>query len=125
MKSETAQQNKIVFDATEENIGRLAVRIANTLRGKNDPSFAPNKAPNVTVVVENTDSLEIPLKKGEQKMYYRHSNYPGGIKEESLEDLMERDSREVVRRAVYGMLPKNKLRDRMITNLKLYKGKAS
>ncbi len=119
--AETTAQTKMEFDAAGENLGRLAVRVADELRGKNAPSFAPNKVPNHTVTVYNTDKLEIHPRKAEQKMYYRHSGYPGGLTEETLDALMERDSREVVRKAVYGMLPKNKLRDRFITNLKLYK----
>jgi len=121
MKTKTPQKTSITFDASGKRIGRLSVRVADALRGKDTPTFVPNKVPNKTVVVYNTDKLDISAKKKEQKTYYAHSGYPGGLTEDSLGSLFARDSREVVRRAVYGMLPKNKLRDLFIVNLKLYK----
>ena len=113
---------RVTIDATGKNLGRLAVEIADLLRGKNDPSFLPHVVAGSAVTVTNTDKINVTQKKRDEKLYTRHSGYPGGIKHETLGSLMERDSREVVRRAVYGMLPKNKLRDRFITYLTLYRG---
>jgi len=110
------------FDATGKSIGRLSVLVANALRSKDKPSYLPNKEPLSKIIVFNTDKLSLPLKKQEQKKYYSHSGYPGGLSEEPLESLYKRDSREIIKRAVYGMLPKNKLRDKLMTNLVLYKG---
>lgn len=109
------------IDAKNEVLGRLAVKIANLLRGKNKPEFMPHKDMGDPVTVFNTDKVKLTGRKEEQKIYYRHSGYPGGIKETPFKAAMEKDSRQVVRKAVYGMLPKNKLRDRIIKKLTLYK----
>lgn len=119
--SKNTSQKRTVIDAEGQNLGRLAARVALMLRGKDEPSFAPNQIPRTRVIIFNTDKLTIlPQKMG--KIYYRHSQYPGGIKKETLEEVMKKDSRKVVRGAIYGMLPKNKLRDRQIANLTLHKG---
>jgi large subunit ribosomal protein L13 len=115
-----AQTYKI--DASGERLGRLAVRVASLLRGKDQPDFLAYKVSNNKVIVFNTTKIVISGKKFENKKYFRHSGYPGGIKEVSFKDLFERDPNEPLKRAVYGMLPKNKLRDKMIKNLKLYAG---
>lgn len=110
------------IDARNKILGRLAVEIATFLRGKDDPHFDPAKFSASKVSVYNTDAIRVTGKKMRQKLYRRHTGYPGGLVEESLERLMIRDSREVLRRAVAGMLPKNRLRPRMLKNLMLYKG---
>jgi len=110
------------IDASNKILGRLAVELANLLRGKNKPGFLPYTDKGDHLVVINTDKIKVTGRKREQKMYYRHSGYPGGLKEERLEEVMKKDSRRVVRQAVYGMLPKNKLRDQIVKKLKLYKG---
>jgi large subunit ribosomal protein L13 len=115
---------KYTLDATNKILGRLAVELANLLRGKNKPDFVPYADRGDEVVVINTDKIKVTEQKLKKKIYYRHSGYPGGLKETPLEKVLEKDSREVVRKAVYGMLPKNKLRDKMINKLKLYKGEA-
>jgi large subunit ribosomal protein L13 len=115
---------KHTLDATNKILGRLAVELANLLRGKNKPDFVPYADRGDEVVVINTDKIKVTEQKLKKKIYYRHSGYPGGLKETPLEKVLEKDSREVVRKAVYGMLPKNKLRDKMINKLKLYKGEA-
>ena len=111
------------FNADGEILGRLATKVALILRGKTSPKFEPNAItfPG-TVIVYNTDKLKFTGNKLEGKKYYWHSGYPGGIKERTLREFMERDSKEVFRMAVYGMLPKNKLRDKLIRKLKLIKG---
>ncbi len=109
------------IDATNRILGRLAVEIANLLRGKNKPEFVPYTDKGDKVIVTNTDKVKLSGRKMEQKIYYRHSGYPGGIKERRFDEYMKIDSREVVRRAVYGMLPKNKLRSQIIKKLELHK----
>lgn len=111
-----------IIDAKQKILGRLAVEAANLLRGKHKPTFRPYLDEGDIVTVINTDKIRFSGRKMKQKIYYHHSGYPGGLQETSLEKLMEKDSRQVVRRAVYGMLPKNKLRDRIIKKLKLFKG---
>ncbi len=110
-----------LFDASEESFGRMASKIAVLLRGKNKVSFTPHIDGGDYVVVTNSDNLKYTGNKGEGKIYYRYSGYMGGLKEISLKDKMKRDSREIIKIAVYGMLPKNKLRDEMIKRLKVYK----
>jgi len=116
------ERGKHIIDATNKSLGRLAVIIANFLRGKNKPNFVPYADRGDYVTVINTDKIKITGRKLKQKIYWRHSGYPGGIKGIKLEDLMSKDSRKVVRKAVWGMLPKNKLRSQMIKRLKLFKG---
>ena len=110
------------LDAAGKILGRLAVEAVVFLRGKNKATFLPRLTPVNKVIIFNTDKIKVTGKKLKQKMYRRHTGYPGGLREESLEKLLERDSRKVVRRAVYGMLPRNRTRDKIIKNLSLYKG---
>jgi large subunit ribosomal protein L13 len=106
------------FDAKDKKIGRLASEIAVVLMGKDDPNYAPNKVADVKVLVENASQLDISDKKMEQKIYDHYSGYPGGRKEIPLKRLIEKKGYgEPLRNAVYGMLPKNKLRDLMMKNL--------
>ena len=112
---------KHTIDATGKILGRLAVEIANLLRGKGKPEFVSYLDVGDEVDVINTDKIKVTGQKLKNKMYYRHSGYPGGIKEINLEDSLKKDSREVIHKAVYGMLPKNKLRDKVIKKLKLFK----
>lgn len=109
------------IDAADKIVGRLATEIACLLQGKNDPRFDPARAGGNRVTVHNTDRIRITGRKKTQKLYRRHTGYPGGLKEETAERLMRRDSRLVLRRAVNGMLPKNRLRASMMRNLILMK----
>lgn len=102
--------------------GRLASDIARLLLGKQNPAARPNTVVNEEIVVANTDAMRVSGRKMIDKMYYRHSGYIGNLKAESLEALFNRDSREVLRRAVSGMLPKNKLRNKRMKKLKLFRG---
>lgn len=108
------------IDAANKRLGRLATEIVSILRGKNNPDFFPHKLSNNKVIVFNTSKIIVTGKKYEDKKYYRHSGYLGGIREKSFKELFEQDPSEPLRRAVYGMLPINKLRDKIIKNLKLY-----
>lgn len=110
------------INASGKILGRLAAEIAVLLQGKHKPDFVPHLDTGDEVIVTNTSKIKITGKKNEQKKYYRHSGYPGGLKEIGYNKLFERDPNEVLRKAVYGMLPENKLRAGMIRRLKLYTG---
>ena len=110
-----------MFDAKDRTPGRLATEVALVLRGKNKVDFTPNVDGGDLVVIINSDLMKFAGDKGEKKIYYRYSGYPGGITATKLNSQMEKDSRKVVRDAVYGMLCKNKLRDRMMTRLFIFK----
>ncbi len=112
------ERKKHKINAEGEAPGRLASKIAILLRGKNKPDFEKHKDTGDFVLVENVEKMKLTGKKIEQKKYYRHSGYPGGLKHENLEELMENEPEEVLKRAVYGMLPKNKLRAKQIKRLK-------
>ncbi|MCK5589073.1 MAG: 50S ribosomal protein L13 [Candidatus Pacebacteria bacterium] len=106
------------FDLTDKRIGRIATEIAVVLMGKNLPDYAPNVVAKVKVLVENASKLDICEKKKNSKVYDHYSGYPGGRKEILLKDLIEKKGySEVLKNAVYGMLPKNKLRDQLMKNL--------
>jgi len=108
----------INIDAKGKKIGRLASEIALILRGKDSTSFARNVAPEIKVTVENISLLDIAPEKKESKVYVSYTGYPGGLRKRSLDETIERKGYgEVLRKAVYGMLPKNKLRARMMKNL--------
>lgn len=114
----------IKIDAKNQTLGRLASKLALILRGKNNPKFQPNILPKnkvIKVIVFNSDKIKLTGKKLKQKKYYSYSGYPGGIKEKSLKEIFEKDSRIVLRKAVFGMLPKNRLREKIIKNLIIYK----
>lgn len=106
------------IDASGKTLGRLASKIAPLLRGKNKPIFEPHKDVGDEVVIENISEMEVSGKKKDQKKYHDYSGYPGGLNETSLGEMMENRPEEVLRRAVKGMLPKNKLRDQQIKRLK-------
>jgi len=106
------------IDATNKVLGRLAAEIAVLLRGKHKTDFAPHKDIGDVVIVENVAQLKFTGRKMEQKKYYRHSGYPGGLKEIPLKKLFEKNPSEVLKEAVFGMLPRNKLRAKIIKRLK-------
>jgi len=107
------------IDATGKVLGRLAAQIAILLRGKHKPDFVPYKDMGDFVVVKDVGKLKITGKKMEQKKYFRHTGYLGGVKEISLKQLFKENPAEVLRKAVFGMLPKNKLRAKQIKRLKI------
>ena len=111
-----------VVDADGQTLGRLATRIADTLRGKGKPEYTPHVDTGDFVVVVNAEKIHVTGNKLEQKMYYRHSGYPGGLRVRTLAEQLERRPEEVLRKAVKGMLPKNKLAARQIVKLKVYAG---
>lgn len=113
------KRNTHTIDASGKALGRLATKIATILRGKHKPNFQPNKDMGDFVVVKNVDKIKITGKKLEKKKYYRHSGYPGGIKEASLQKIFEKSPARVIKRAVKGMLPNNKLSKKQIKRLKI------
>jgi large subunit ribosomal protein L13 len=111
-----------VVDADGQTLGRLATRIADVLRGKDKPQYTPHVDTGDFVVVVNAEKIAVTGKKLDEKLYYRHSGYPGGLKSRTLREQLDRRPTEVIRKAVKGMLPKNKLANRQITKLKVYAG---
>ncbi|MGB2110465.1 MAG: 50S ribosomal protein L13 [Patescibacteria group bacterium] len=111
-----------VIDASGQTLGRLATQIAVILKGKNKASYVPHLDNGDYVIVTNCDKFKVTGKKMEDKMYYRHTGYLGGLKEISLEDLLTKKPTKALELAVNGMLPKNKLRSGMISRLKLFTG---
>jgi large subunit ribosomal protein L13 len=127
MKTQVAKKNEVsrdwyVVDVENKVLGRIATQIANVLRGKNKPIFTPSVDTGDFVIVLNADKIALTGKKLTDKMYYRHSEYPGGLKSISAGKLIEKDVEQVIRKAVKGMLPKNKLSRHMINKLKVYVG---
>ena len=111
-----------VIDADGATLGRLAVEAANILRGKNKPQYTPNVDTGDFVIVINADKVKVTGKKETDKIYYHHTMYPGGLKSASFKELMEKDSRLVIEKAVKGMLQHNTLGDTQFTKLKVYVG---
>ena len=127
MKTYVAKPQEIdkkwyVVDASGKTLGRLSTVIADTLRGKRKPIYTPNIDTGDFVIVVNAEKIVVTGKKAEQKMYWRHSGYPGGIKGESFAHLLERRPEEIIRRAVKGMLQHNKLGRAQLRKLKVYAG---
>jgi large subunit ribosomal protein L13 len=121
-KKEEIERGWYVVDAQGETLGRLASKIAPILRGKHKPIYTPHLDCGDFVVVINADKVRVTGRKMDQKFYYRHSGYPGGIKSISLRDQLAQHPERVVQAAVRGMLPKNKLGRRMMKKLKVYAG---
>lgn len=119
---ETVEHKWYLVDATDKVLGRLATQIAKYLRGKHKPEFTPNADAGDYVVVTNAAAIQVTGNKSEDKMYYTHSGYPGGIKEISFAKLQAKDATRALKIAVKGMLPKNPLGRAMLRKLKIYAG---
>ncbi len=111
-----------LVDAKDAVLGRLAVKIANCLRGKNKPIFTPNCDTGDFIIVVNADKVKLTGKKLDNKIYYSHSGYPGGIKAEAARERLSRCPEKVITEAVWGMIPKGRLGRAMIKKLKVYRG---
>ena len=127
MKTYSAKPGEItrewyLVDADGQTLGRLATQIADTLRGKRKPQYTPHVDTGDFVVVVNAEKIRVTGKKLEQKRYWRHSGYPGGIKSRTLAEMLDRRPEEVIRKAVKGMLPRNRLARQQLTKLKVYAG---
>jgi len=121
-KKEDVKRNWVVIDAEGQVLGRMAVKIANILRGRNKPTYTPHVDTGDFVVVINADKIVLTGKKEEQKQYMFYSGYVGGESYRSVEQMQERQPDFVVKHAVKGMLPKNRLARKMLTKLKVYAG---
>ena len=121
-KAEDVEREWFVVDAEGETLGRLATRIAETLRGKRKPEYTPHVDTGDFVVVVNAEKIHVTGKKLDDKIYYRHSGYPGGLKQRTLREQLDRRPTEVLRLAVKGMLPRNRLARKQLTKLKIYAG---
>ncbi len=116
------QRDWYVVDAEGKTLGRLATQIADMLRGKRKPEYTPHCDTGDFVVVVNAEKVHVTGKKMEQKLYWRHSGYPGGIRSRTLAEMLDRQPEEVLRKAVKGMLPRNKLGRAQLRKLKVYAG---
>ena len=115
-------RNWVLVDATDKVLGRLAADVASILRGKTKPEYTPHADVGDFVVIINAEKIKLTGNKVEQKMYYHHSGYMGGIKEKSAKQLLEKKPEEIIKHAVKGMLPKNSLGRNMFKKLKVYAG---
>lgn len=118
----TIERQWYVVDATGHTLGRLASEVANVLRGKNKPTYTPHIDTGDYVIIVNADKIKVTGKKLEQKIYYNHSDYVGGMKETTLKDMLEKKPEYVITHAVKGMLPKGPLGRQMLKKLHVYAG---
>ncbi len=121
-KPEDIERNWYVVDASGKTLGRLASEVAQIVRGKHKPIFSPSVDAGDYVIVVNAERIHVTGDKREQKIYYRHSGYPGGLKEVSLGRMLDEHPTRVITHAVRGMLPKNRLGRAMLKKLKVYAG---
>ena len=127
MKTESLNKQSVdpkwyVVDADGQILGRFASKLADRLRGKDKPTFTPHTDGGDFVVVINAEKVAVTGSKYDKKTYYRHSQYPGGLKETTFKEMIDKKPEEVIRLAVKGMLPKNKLSNQIIKKLKIYAG---
>ena len=122
LKKEEIEKKWWLIDADGRTLGRLATEVATLLRGKRKPEFTPFIDCGDFVVIVNAEKINVTGKKIEQKKYYSHSGYPGGLKVNTLKELLDKKPEEVIRKAVWGMIPKGKLGRAVYKKLKVYKG---
>jgi large subunit ribosomal protein L13 len=118
----TRERNWLVVDASGQTLGRLSTQIADSLRGKRKPEYTPHVDTGDFVIVVNAEKIAVSGKKREEKLYYRHSGYPGGLRSRTLAEMLERRPEEVIRLAVRGMLPRTRLGRAQLRKLKIYAG---
>lgn len=121
-KASEVQRDWYVIDASDQVLGRLATQIATILRGKHKPTYTPSMDGGDFVVVVNAEKIRVTGRKAEQKVYYRHTGYPGGLRETPYKQMMEKHPERILRFAVKGMLPKNRIGRKMLTKLRIYAG---
>jgi ribosomal protein L13, bacterial type len=121
-RTEDVEKKWYIIDAERKTVGRIATKIAMVLTGKEKPQFTPHADTGDFVVVINADKVSFTGKKWDQKTYYWHTPYPGGLKSITAEKLRKEKPEEILRKAVWGMLPKNKWQKRLIARLKVYSG---
>jgi large subunit ribosomal protein L13 len=118
----TREREWVLIDAEGKNLGRLATQIADMLRGKRKPGYTPHVDTGDFVIVVNAEKIAVTGNKLTEKKYRRHTGYPGGLRERTLEEMLERQPEEVIRKAVRGMMPKNRLGRAQLRKLKVYAG---
>lgn len=123
-KAHEVKRDWFVIDASDKVLGRMSTEIARRLRGKHKAEYTPHVDTGDYIVVINAEKVKVTGRKFKQKMYYRHSEYPGGIKEMSFEKMQEKNPARIIELAVKGMLPKNPLGREMYRKLKVYAGEA-
>ena len=121
-KKEEIEKKWYIVDASDKIVGRLATKIATILRGKHKPSFTPHVDTGDFVIVVNAEKVKFTGNKLDQKKYYKHTGYMGGIKETTAKDMIQKKPEEIIRHAVKGMLPKNRLGRKLLKKLKIYRG---
>ena len=121
-KASEVTQDWYIIDAKDQVLGRLATKVARILSGKDKPTYTPHIVGGDFVVIINSSKIKVTGQKLNDKIYYHHTGYPGGIRDINLRDQLEKDPNKVLERAVAGMLPKNKLQAKMLKNLKIYSG---
>ncbi len=121
-KPSDRERNWVIVDAEGKTLGRLATHIADALRGKRKPTYTPHIDTGDFVVVVNAEKITVTGNKLREKRYYKHSGYPGGLKSRTLTEMLDRRPEEVIRLAVKGMLPRNRLARKQLTKLKVYAG---
>ena len=121
-RKEDVQREWYVVDAAGQTLGRLATQVARMLRGKHKPIYSPSVDTGDYVIVVNAEKIHVTGRKLDQKVYYRHTGYPGGLKEITLRNLLQKHPTRVIEHAVRGMLPKNRLGRQMFKKLKVYAG---
>ena len=122
LNKESAERKWHHIDAKDQCLGRLATRIADLLRGKGKATYTPYVDSGDFVVVTNVDKIKVTGRKEEQKKYYQHSGYPGGLRVRTLKEMRQKHPDRILKKAVWGMLPKNRLGRKQLTKLKLYVG---
>jgi large subunit ribosomal protein L13 len=121
-KPSNIERDWYVVDASGQRLGRLATRIADTLRGKDKPEYTPHVDTGDFVVVVNAERIAVTGNKMQDKIYYRHTGYPGGLRQRTLSQMLEKKPEEVLRKAVRGMMPHNRLARAQMKKLKIYSG---
>ena len=121
-KASEVQRDWHMIDATDQTLGRLSTQIATLLRGKHKPTYTPSIDGGDFVVVVNVEKIRVTGRKAAQIMYYRHTGYPGGLRETTYKMMLSKKPEHILRHAVKGMLPKNRMGRRLITKLRLYAG---
>jgi len=122
IKTEDADRKWYVIDANDLVLGRLAAKVATVIRGKHKPVFTPNMDTGDFVIVVNAEKVKLTGKRANQKTYFSHSGYPGGVKTRTFSEMIQKNPEFVIRNAVKGMLPKNRLGRKLIKKLKIYSG---
>ena len=122
LKKEEVQRQWYVIDASDKVLGRLATKVADRIRGKDKPTFTPHTDGGDYVIVINAENIKVTGNKFNDKKYYKHSLYPGGLKTKTFREVIEKNPERIIEDAVKGMLPKNKLGKSMIKKLKVFSG---